>query len=338
MKLLIKIIESKIVPDFLLRIIIKRLLRDRLKKENVHIKNHESKLKEFHANLKNYPIAIATDEANQQHYENPSELFTSFMGKHLKYSCCYWEDEDHDLSKAEESMLRLTVERARIKDGHTILDLGCGWGSLSIYLAKNFPNSKIFSVSNSKIQKQYIDSFNYKNLNVITKDINSFEIEQQFDRVISIEMFEHMRNWEKLLEKISRWINPSGLMLIHIFVHKNTSYLLDNSGKVNWMSENFFKEGMIPAHNLITLCNQHFITKKIWKINGIHYAKTLKSWLNNFDQNILRITNILNENKQIKNPKIMIQKWRIFFMACEELFKFNKGNEWYVTHNLLEKK
>ena len=335
---IIRLIELGIIPDYLIRKIIRLLLKIRL---NLISKNKESEydqLFNFSEKLNEFEIALATNDANTQHYENPSDLFKLFMGNYLKYSCGYWDNKTSDLSHSELSMLNLYCKRADLKDGQQILELGCGWGSLSLWLAKKFPNSTITAISNSRTQKRYIDSFNFNNLTVITIDINKFSIDKHFDRIISIEMFEHMRNWHKLMENISNWLSPKGLVFIHIFVHKNRSYILDGNEKVNWMAKYFFSQGMIPSINLMPFCNKNLVTKKIWKVNGNHYAKTLNSWLNNFDSNKNKIKKILSKHENNENPKILCQRWRIFFMACEELFKFNKGEEWLISHYLLEKR
>ena len=337
---IIKLIELGFIPDSIIRKIIKLLLKSRLKivTKNISNQNKNSNLLDFKNSLNNFDIALATNEANEQHYENPVELFKLFMGDYLKYSCGYWYDNKTNLSESELSMLELYVERAKLQDGQQILELGCGWGSLSLWLAKKFPSSKITAVSNSRDQKHFIDSFNYSNLEVITIDMNNFFSNKKYDRIISIEMFEHMRNWNELLKRISNWLYPNGLVFIHIFTHRNKSYFLDGNEKVNWMAKYFFNQGMIPSTDLMPLCDDYLSTKNIWKVNGNHYAKTLKAWLHNFDYNKKRAIRILSSDYYDENPVILFQRWRIFFMACEELFKFNKGSEWFVTHYLLEKK
>ena len=337
-KQLIKLIESPIFPGFLLRFIVRKLLKSRLKIENSIIKDELSSLLNFKENLNRFDIALATTDANKQHYENPTELFKLFMGSHLKYSSCFWNETTKNLDDAEELMIKITAERAKISSNQNILELGCGWGSMSLWIARNYPSSQITAVSNSSVQKDYIDSFNYPNLTVITSDMNNFSIQQKFDRIISIEMFEHMRNWNQLLKNISSWLDAKGLLFIHIFTHRNLSYLLNGDEKINWMSENFFKEGMFPSQYLLPICNDHLITKKIWHVNGQHYAQTLRAWLDNFDKNKKNINEIFEKYNTNEKSSTLYSRWRIFFIACEELFRFKKGEEWFVTHYLLEKR
>ena len=337
-KQIINLIESPIFPDFLLRFIIRKLLKSRLKIEYSLVKNELSSLLKFKENLNNFDIALAATDANEQHYENPTELFQIFMGSHLKYSSCFWNKKIKKLNDAEELMIKMTIERAQISHNQSILELGCGWGSMSLWIAKNYPSSQIIAVSNSSVQKDYIDSFNYPNLTVITSDMNDFSTNHKFDRIISIEMFEHMRNWNKLLKNISAWLNVNGLLFIHIFTHKNLSYLLNGKEKINWMSENFFKEGMFPSQYLLPICNDHLITKKMWHVNGKHYAKTLRAWLDNFDKNKKAVYSVFEKYNSKEKSSTLFCRWRIFFIACEELFGFRKGEEWFVTHYLLEKR
>ena len=339
MDTIIRWAEQGIIPDYLIRILIRTLLRARLKKEGtLAFHNRLADLHQFRDALHNEPIAHATDTANEQHYEVPADLFKTFMGSHLKYSSGFWEHPTTTLEESEKKMLKLTCERAQLADGQRILELGCGWGSLSLWMARTYPNAKITAVSNSATQKVYIDAQGLPNLTVITADMNAFEPEGQFDRVVSIEMFEHMRNWHLLLQRISHWLLPDGALFIHIFVHRELAYLFDGKGGVNWMSEHFFKEGMMPAEQLLPLCNEHLVTEHMWRINGTHYARTLRGWLEKIDQNRKAAHAILERDLEKQNARLQFGRWRIFFMACEELFGFNGGNEWYVGHYRLKKR
>ena len=339
MDTIIRWAEQGIIPDYLIRILIRTLLRARLKKEGtLAFHNRLADLHQFRDALHNEPIAHATDTANEQHYEVPADLFKTFMGSHLKYSSGFWEHPTTTLEESEKKMLKLTCERAQLSDGQRILELGCGWGSLSLWMARTYPNAKITAVSNSATQKVYIDAQGLPNLTVITADMNAFEPEGQFDRVVSIEMFEHMRNWHLLLQRISHWLLPDGALFIHIFVHRELAYLFDGKGGVNWMSEHFFKEGMMPAEQLLPLCNEHLVTEHMWRINGTHYARTLRGWLEKIDQNRKAAHAILERDLEKQNARLQFGRWRIFFMACEELFGFNGGNEWYVGHYRLKKR
>ena len=336
---LISWIEKGLLPDVLVRVCIRALLRARLKKEATS--SYEARtalLYRFRDQLQNEPIAHAVKTANTQHYEVPADLFKTFMGPHLKYSSGYWSDKATTLAESEKKMLAMTCERAEIEDGQQILELGCGWGSLSLWMARNYPNARITAVSNSTTQKEYIDSHALPNLTVITADMNTFTIDETFDRIVSIEMFEHMRNWPKLLERIQGWLSGNGRLFIHIFVHRELAYLFNEKGQVNWMSEHFFKEGMMPAESLLGICNKNFIIEKMWRVNGTHYARTLRAWLKNIDTHRTRAIHSLTNDADLKQARLQWRRWRIFFMACEELFNWRGGDEWYVAHYRLKKR
>jgi cyclopropane-fatty-acyl-phospholipid synthase len=280
---------------------------------------------------------VATDTANEQHYEVPSDLFQTFMGPHLKYSCGYWPAPETTLDEAEAAMLELTCKRAGLEDGMDILELGCGWGSLSLWMAQQYPHSSITAVSNSRTQKKFIDARGFRNLEVITADMNEFETSRKFDRVVSVEMFEHMRNWHELLRRINGWLKEDGRLFIHIFVHRELAYLFNDAGEVNWMAEHFFKEGMMPSESLLSHVNNDMLVDHHWRVNGRHYAKTLRAWLDRIDKNAKDAIAIL-ERTYGKDARIQFGRWRIFFMACEELFGFKGGEEWYVAHYLMRKR
>jgi cyclopropane-fatty-acyl-phospholipid synthase len=331
--------EKGKMPDAAVRAGIRKLLRDRRKNETSASREDQlESLYCFTDMMEQSPIALAADAANEQHYEVPAEFFRTFMGPHLKYSCGFWPAPETTLAEAEEAMLELTCRRAGIADGMTILELGCGWGSLSLWMAEHFPNAGIVAVSNSQTQKQFIDARGFANLEVITADMNVFSTDRHFDRVVSVEMFEHMRNWPELLSRINGWLKPNGKCFIHIFVHRELAYLFNESGEVNWMAEHFFKEGMMPAEGLLALNNRDLVVKRIWRINGRHYAKTLRAWLDRIDSNRGAATGFLEQHLDREKALIQFRRWRIFFMACEELFAFKGGDEWYVAHYLMEKR
>lgn len=336
---LMELAEKRKMPDVAIRFGIRRLLNDRLKIEKGLSQDDPIAAQECFVDLmRSGPVAVATDTANDQHYEVPSELFETFMGPHLKYSCGFWPRENTTLEESEQAMLELTCERAGLVDGMDILELGCGWGSLSLWMAEKYPNAKITSVSNSRTQKKYIDARGFRNLNVITADMNDFATNQNFDRVVSVEMFEHMRNWPELLKRINGWLKHDGRLFIHIFVHKELSYLFNESGENNWMAENFFKEGMMPSNKLLFALSDHLQVEQHWFVNGGHYAKTLRAWLKNIDRNAFNANKILAPQHGSDGARLQYGRWRIFFMACEELFGFNGGEEWHVAHYLLKKR
>lgn len=338
-----QLLEKNILPDWLIRIGIRNLLAQRLQNEKKNNPEEQQaqlmKLIEF---LKSSPIAVNTADANEQHYEVPTEFFKLVMGKHMKYSCGYWNEGVTKIDDSERDMLELTTERAELQDGMKILELGCGWGSLSLFMAEKYPNAKITGVSNSRTQKQYIDSEaqkrGLKNLTIITADMNSFHTEEKFDRVVSVEMFEHMRNYEKLLEKVSSFLFDNGKLFVHIFTHKEVSYLFEVKDETDWMSKYFFTGGIMPSDDLLLYFPKHFSIEKHWHVSGIHYAKTSEAWLANMDNNETAIKKIIAETYGNENTTKWWVYWRVFFMACAELWKYNNGNEWIVSHYLFAKR
>ena len=323
--------ERGFIPDRLLRFFIKRFSLSRL----VEAKNEERKMSVIDG-LKTGPIAENTTDANEQHYEVPAEYFKAVLGPRLKYSCCWFEDESVTLGQAEIKMMESYLERAKIEDGQTILDLGCGWGSLSLFLAERFPNSSIYSVSNSNDQIEHIKNIakekNLGNLYPEVQDVNSLAINKRFDRVVSIEMFEHMRNYEALLQKIKQHLKPDGLLFIHIFCHKETAYLYEESGEKDWMTRNFFRGGIMPSHDIFSHFNE-FEVQNIWKVSGTQYTRTLDEWLKIHDESKAKIMSIFQNHYQ--NPSVHFYRWRLFYIACSEFFSINKGKEWFVSHYLL---
>ena len=333
------LLNHNLVPDFLIRQKIRKLNEERLSVERS--KYSSEYVEKFIQDLKSLPIAIETKSANDQHYEVPAEFFKLCLGEHLKYSCCYWINANDNLNTAEENMLKLTCERADLIDGLSILELGCGWGAISLWMAKNYPNSKITSVSNSASQKEYIykecETRGITNLEVITADMNVFQTEKKFDRVVSVEMFEHMKNYDILLNRISNWLKDSGKLFVHIFTHKTFSYHFETEGKNNWMGKYFFTGGIMPSHNLLDHFNNDLKIVKNWIVDGTHYHRTAESWLNNMDQNKDKISDIFKLTYGRNHTKWRVY-WRIFFMACSELWNTSNGNEWQVSHYLFIKK
>ena len=333
------LLNHNLVPDFLIRQKIRKLNDERLSIERGKFSSEY--VEKFIQDLKSLPIAIETKSANDQHYEVPAEFFKLCLGEHLKYSCCYWLNTNDNLNTAEENMLKLTCERADLIDGLSILELGCGWGAISLWMAKNYPNSKITSVSNSASQKEYIykecEKRGITNLEVITADMNVFQTEKKFDRVVSVEMFEHMKNYDILLNRISNWLKDSGKLFVHIFTHKTFSYHFETEGKNNWMGKYFFTGGIMPSHNLLDHFNNDLKIVKNWIVDGTHYHRTAESWLDNMDENKDKITDIFKLTYGRNHTKWRVY-WRIFFMACSELWKTSNGNEWQVSHYLFKKK
>ena len=336
-KTLIDLAEKGIMPDFLIRSGIKRMQKERLlwaKSRSV------SEVEAHHQNwvdeMKKSSIAYVPEKANEQHYEVPPAFFENALGKHLKYSSGYWPSGIDTLDDSEFAMLELSAKRAELSDGIDILELGCGWGSLTLYMAKEFPNSSITAVSNSKDQRLFIEKKcqerNIVNVKIITADMNEFSIDDKFDRIVSVEMFEHMRNYEQLLDKVSSWLKPSGKLFIHIFTHKTLVYPFTEDGDGDWMGRNFFSGGIMPSHQLLLYFQKRLNIEESWRFNGSHYEKTSLAWLNKMDANKIKIMSIFSETYGDENASIWFQRWRIFFMACEVLFGYDNGNEWGVSH------
>jgi len=340
--MIFQLIEKNLIGDFFLRIGIRYLLKKRLQEIRFSDieKEMESKIS-FVNDLKKMPIALHTDDANEQHYEVPSDFFQLVLGNNLKYSSGLWPDGTNTLDESEEKMLELTCKRAQIGDGMKILDLGCGWGSLTFFIAKKYPNSKITSVSNSATQKAFIDSLAKKkkltNIKVITKDMNDFNVKEKYDRIVSIEMLEHMKNYESLFRKISSFLKPKGLFFVHIFVHKQFPYHFEIKDETDWMAKYFFTGGMMPSSDLFYHFQDDLKIKNQWIVNGKNYSNTCEAWLNNLDGNQKKIMQIFEDNYGKKNSTKWFVYWRIFFLACSELFKFNRGQEWFVSHYLFGK-
>ena len=337
-----RLLETGFVPDFLIRLGIRQRLAQKIRDERKDgIEFGHARLMKFINHLKSSPIAIETRKANEQHYELPSKFFQLVLGKHLKYSCGYWREGIGQLDEAEHDMLEITCERADLNDGQTVLELGCGWGSLSLFMAQKYPNSRIVTVSNSRTQKQFIDAEsrkrNLRNLEVLTSDMNVFQIHQKFDRVVSVEMFEHMRNYQRLLEKIASFLVMDGKLFVHIFTHREFTYLYDEKDEADWIAKYFFTGGIMPADDLLLYFQEHFGIENHWRVSGTHYQKTSEAWLKNMDANKEKILPILNSIYGTEYKKWWVY-WRVFFMACAELWGYKNGTEWMVSHYLFKKR
>ena len=333
-----KLIAKGYLPDSILRAGIRWQLKNRL--SQLDRSAERGFQRQWIEQLKHSPIAVMTEEANEQHYEVPSDFFCQVLGRYMKYSCGNWAVADADLDASEEAMLRLTMQRAEIADGQHILELGCGWGSLSLEMARKFPNAQITAVSNSKTQKVWIDQVaqdeGLTNLCVITANIENFEPGIFFDRVISVEMFEHLRNYEKLFNRIAGWLTEEGKMFVHIFCHREYSYPFDPDPS-SWMATHFFSGGMMPSESLFRYFEQDLQITKTWKVSGMHYHRTCEAWLKRMDARKESVVSLFVDTYGGEDALKWFHYWRVFFLACSELFCFNQGNEWYVSHYLFEK-
>ena len=343
MSVLIELAEAERFPDPLLRLGIRRLVKQRLKDERLDDPEAQSeRYQRLVTELRGSHIALDTDLANQQHYEVPAGFYAAVLGRHLKYSGCYWEKGAQDLDTAEDHMLDLYAQRAQLVDGQDVLDLGCGWGSFTLWAAQRFAGSFFTAVSNSASQRAFIEaqaeSRGLKNVQVITADVNDLSLDRQFDRVVSVEMFEHVRNYALLLNRISGWLKNEGKLFVHIFCHRNLMYPFETEGDDNWMARHFFTSGLMPAADTLLYFQDDLHIDRRWNVSGKNYQKTARAWLNNLDTRREEAAAALQDVCGDGEVSRSIQRWRMFFMACEELFGYKGGREWLVCHYLFSKR
>lgn len=335
------LLKKDVLPDPLIRLGVRQKTKSRIKSlEKMDVAEKEAFLMDFIKERSQGPIAINTGDANDQHYEVPSKFFDLVLGKHKKYSCAYWEEGD-SLDDAEDRMLDLVCKRAGIEDGQKILDLGCGWGSFSLYAAIRFPNAHITAVSNSNNQRNYIEEIaerkSIKNLKVTTCDINDLVLDEKFDRVVSIEMFEHMRNYYTLFKKVAEFLNDQGKLFVHVFCHCQVPFTYEVKSSSDWMAKYFFTGGTMPSRDMFHFFNHDLRVIQQWAVNGNHYSKTLEAWLKKMDKQKDLVMPILEEREGPEHSVKWWSYWRIFFIACSEFFAINGGGEYFVAHYLFEK-
>ena len=331
------LLESNSIPDPLVRIGIRHLLGETLKKHNLGDPEAEQAAVMRHIqSLKSSPIAIATAEANEQHYEVPTRFYQLCLGPRLKYSSAYWHEDTATLGEAEEIMLALTCQRADLQDGQRVLELGCGWGSLTLWMAEKYRNSQITAVSNSRTQKEHIDREAARrgltNIQIITADMNVFSPDGVFDRVVSVEMFEHMKNYQILLSRIREWLVPGGKLFVHIFTHIRHAYHYEDKGQGDWITRYFFAGGQMPSADLLLYFQEDMEIEEHWNLSGQHYQKTAEAWLKNMDANKTEIWPLFEQTYGKDAAQKWWAYWRIFYMACGELWGYRSGTEWIVSH------
>jgi cyclopropane-fatty-acyl-phospholipid synthase len=335
---LIDLCERGLVPDVLTRYGIRRLCAQRLEQEGAcDIAAADHRFRDLLDELRRSPIAIETAAANEQHYELPTRFFELCLGRRLKYSSAFYPSGTETLDEAEEAMLALYGERAGLADGQRILELGCGWGSLTLWMAERFPKARITGVSNSRTQREHILAQAARrglgNVEIITCDVNRLELpEGEFDRAVSIEMFEHMRNYRHLLNRVSRWLKPDGKLFVHIFVHRYLMYPFETEGDDNWMGRHFFTGGLMPSADTLLHFQDDLVLEQRWLVPGTHYERTANQWLENQDHHRDEAMAVLTEAYGAAEAARWFQRWRMFWMACAELFGYSGGDEWLVAH------
>jgi len=337
------VLERNLLPDRALRLGIRRLLRQRLREEGAGgLEASQGRFMRFLETLKASPVAINTADANDQHYELPPAFFRLVLGRNLKYSSCLWPEGTRTLDQAEAAMLALTAARAGLQDGQRILELGCGWGSLSLWMAERFPGSRITAVSNSATQREFIlaqaRERGLGNLQVLTADMNGFDPPgRDYHRVVSVEMFEHMRNYETLMGRIASWLAPGGQLFVHIFTHRDYAYPFEVRDGSDWMARNFFTGGVMPSDHTLLYFQRDLQIQSHWRVNGRHYQATAEAWRQRLDAHRSEVLELFRATYGPEQALKHLVQWRVFFLACAELFGSGGGERWFVSHYLFQR-
>lgn len=340
--LVIDLIEKGWVPDWLIRRAIRHLCTKRLDSLDAGSEEaNELSLRSFVESAKQSPVALVPEKANEQHYEVPADFYTHVLGHRRKYSCCYWPEGVSTLDEAEDAALRETCVHAQLEDGMRILELGCGWGSLSLWILERYPHCQLTAVSNSQSQRAFIEQQAIElgmsdRLTVITADMNDFATSKKYDRVVSVEMFEHMRNYKMLLNRIANWLADDGKLFVHIFCHRHFAYPFNDQSADDWMARHFFSGGIMPSDDFLSRFEDHMRVAKQWCWDGRHYQRTSEAWLANLDQQRHQILPVLAKTYGEQQAGLWCMRWRLFFLAVAELFGYQNGEQWYVSHYLLE--
>jgi cyclopropane-fatty-acyl-phospholipid synthase len=333
----LRLVERDVVPDAVLAAAIRLRIARRVAREGAGTEEERSeRFRRLVQRLRQAPIAVATEAANEQHYELPPRFFELVLGPRRKYSSAYWPPGVTHLAEAEDAMLELYADRAGLADGQRVLELGCGWGSLCLWLAERHPRSTVVAVSNSHGQRRHIEAEAARrgltNLEVVTADVNDFSPDATFDRVVSIEMFEHMKNHRELLANIATWLSDDGELFVHVFSHRTLAFEFDADDPRDWIGRWFFTGGLMPSDDLLLHLQDDLVVVDHWRLDGTHYARTLRAWLERLDRHRDAVEPILAATYGPADAARWWVRWRLFLLVSAELWGWRDGHEFCVSH------